>query len=97
MERTLFRLLRVLNASNISAAASLTPEETVGLWLGDAAHGIQAYAFFRLDELDVAARWLTGKALQFFPDSPFAKASRSIAQIVGTAPTSAGTRKQSST
>jgi hypothetical protein len=94
MERNLFRLLKVLNASNISAAASLTPEETVGIWLGDSAHGIQAYAFFRLDELDLAVRWLSAKALQFFPQSPFAKASRAIARIVEAAPASAsGARK----
>jgi hypothetical protein len=86
MERDLFRLLKVLNASNISAAASLTPEETVGIWLGDAAHGIQAYAFFRLDELDLAIRWLSGKALQFFPHSIYAKTSRTIARIVEAAP-----------
>ena len=94
MERNLFRLLKVLNASNISAAASLTPEETVGIWLGDAAHGIQAYAFFRLDELDLAVRWLSSKALQFFPQSPYAKTSRAISRIVETAPTPAsGARK----
>jgi hypothetical protein len=94
MERTLFRLLKVLNASDISAAASLTPEETVGIWLGDASHGIQAYAFFRLDELDLAARWLAGKAVELFPDSPFAKTSRTIAKMVQSVPASAtGIRK----
>ncbi|HLS86825.1 MAG TPA: hypothetical protein VK043_11055 [Burkholderiales bacterium] len=91
MERTLVQLLKVLNASGISAAARLAPDGRVGLWLGDGSRGICTFAFFRRSELDRAVRWLADRSVVCYPASDFAKTARIISRLVhGAAAASAG-------
>lgn len=81
MERTLVQLLRVLNASGISAAARLAPDGRVGLWLGDGTRGICTFAFFKRHELDRAVRWLADRSVVCYPASDFAKTARLISAL----------------
>lgn len=82
MERTLVLLLKALNAGGVSAAARLTPDGKVGVWLGDDSRGVVSYAFFEPSDLESAARWLLRHAPSCFPASQFARDSAKISALV---------------
>ncbi len=80
MERDLTMTLRTLHASDISAAAQITGDGRIQVWLGDRALGVCDAAFFPLHEPERAADWLAERAIRHFPKSDFARVRRLIAQ-----------------
>jgi hypothetical protein len=85
MERDLRTTLRTLHASEINAAAQITGDGRIQVWLGDRTLGVCDAAFFPLDESSRAANWLAERALKYFPRSDFAKVARLVAVCAATA------------
>ena len=80
MKRDLRTTLRTLHASGITAAAQITGDGRIQVWLGDRVLGVCDAAFFSLHESSRAADWLVGRAIRYFPGSDFAKVHRLIMQ-----------------
>ena len=80
MKRDLRMTLRTLHASDINAAAQITGDGRIQVWIGDRTLGVCDAAFFALDESSRAADWLAERALKYFPKSDFAKVARLIAR-----------------
>lgn len=80
MAPTVFRLIRVLRESDITAAARVLSDGRIEVWLGDARYGIRASAVFSRQELDEAARWLSLHAVRLYPASQYARVSRLISR-----------------
>ncbi len=76
MEHALLKMLKILNASHVCAAARVLSDGSVEVWLGDADYGIRASALFSRSEMDLAARWLSDNAVKFYPRSPHARVAR---------------------
>jgi hypothetical protein len=85
MAPTLFRLIRVLCESEITAAARVLSDGRIEVWLGDAQYGIRASAVFSRQELDEAANWLSVNAVKLYPDSQYARVSRLVSGWVASA------------
>jgi hypothetical protein len=85
MERDLRTTLRTLHASDITAAAQITGDGRIQVWLGDRLLGVCDAAFFPLHESSLAADWLAERAVKYFPQSDFAKVHRLIALAAATA------------
>jgi hypothetical protein len=85
MERDLRLTLRTLHASDITAAAQITGDGRIQVWLGDRTLGVCDAAFFPLHEAARAADWLAERAVKYFPKSDFAKVHRLIALAAATA------------
>ena len=85
MERDLRLTLRTLRASEITAAAQITGDGRIQVWLGNRTLGVCDAAFFSLHESARAADWLAERAVKYFPKSDFAKVYRLIALAVATA------------
>ena len=79
MEQSLIHLLRVLNASQICAAARVLNDGRVEVWIGDAEEGIRASALFSATELGQATRWLSHNAVRFYPASGYARVAGLLA------------------
>ena len=79
MERDLRITLRTLHASDITAAAQITGDGRIQVWLGDRTLGVCDAAFFPRHEASRAADWLAERAIKHFPRSDFAKLHRLIA------------------
>lgn len=75
MAPTLFRLIRVLCESDITAAARVLSDGRIEVWLGDAQYGIRASAVFSRQELDESVRWLSFHAVRLYPASQYARVS----------------------
>ena len=85
MERDLRTTLRTLHASEITAAAQITGDGRIQVWLGDRTLGVCDAAFFPLHESARAADWLAERAVKYFPKSDFAKVHRLIARLAAPA------------
>lgn len=84
MERDLRILLRTLRASEITAAAQITGDGRIQVWLGDRTLGVCDAAFFPIHESGRAADWLAERAIRYFPKSDFARMHRMVAQAAAT-------------
>jgi hypothetical protein len=84
MDRDLRITLRTVHASDINAAAQITGDGRIQVWLGNRTLGVCDAAFFPLDESSRAADWLAERALKYFPRSDFAKVRRLLAACVAT-------------
>ena len=80
MNRDLRTTLRTLHASDINAAAQITGDARIQVWIGERTLGVCDAAFFRLDDSVKAADWLAERALKYFPKSDFAKVARLVAE-----------------
>ena len=85
MERDLRLTLRTLRVSEITAAAQITGDGRIQVWLGNRTLGVCDAAFFALHDSSRAADWLAERAVKYFPKSDFAKVHRLIALAVATA------------
>lgn len=73
-----FLTLRALGLSGIQAGAATTWHGTVRVWLGDEQAKL---CMAETESFGAAARWLSAQAIAHFPDSPYARVRRFVADV----------------